>query len=738
MKTNRSINQPILPFALALSLGAANVHGSQPVTVTNAGFEDPVLADGSFQAAPIPGWSTVGTGDRGVLNPSISDLPAEAPEGANVAYVANAAGEAGIAQSLSGAVGQLQVDASYALSVKVANTLLDPTFPGYRVQLLANGTVLAEDDNSLAPADGAVVTSTVNFSYDAGLHAALVGFPLEIRLLSKGIDASEMAFDDVQLNATFNSPVAVPGGPYSVFAGGSLSLDGSTSLPSDGAAITTYEWDLDNDGDFDEAVTGATPAPITDTTLTTTYGMSLGGNTIKLRVTDSAAKTSISETTVNLLPDIAVVYEPFNYPGTALNGASGSSEIGLAGTWSANAASFLGPNRGFGPLVTRGAGIGDLQTGVNRYGGARAVSASALAGNGLLNNGVTLWFSLIMGYDTGGNVTNSRLGFCLATEAFSGNNFAYYFPTAGATGIGVTLGNFGGNGKVVATQFRDSTFGASGFGGNVFATSPNSSPVLFGAGQSGLIVGKITWGALSDTIELYNPGTDLVLPGTPISTLTVDIDQSAFDTITWARGDRVVMDEIRFGASYKAVIETGSAWDLNGDTAGAGSATPSGTWNADAKWNLAADGTLVPIPWQPGGVATFSAGNDATGAYTITVDGTQDIGGILVEDGTVTISGGTALRMTANSTVSVATGLTATIDTPLTEDASARQFAKAGAGTLVLSGNNVAATGGMNLAAGVTSFESASAINGTTRNATIGTSGTLMFGPTFGPSCWAG
>lgn len=698
---------------------------AQPVTITNAGFENPVTTDGTLGAAPL-NWTLFNGATVNTLNPSTFDLSLEAPEGQNVGLVTSNNSENGISQTLAT---PFWADAAYTLSVKVANTKVTTGFPGYRVQLVVNGTVIAEDDNSLSVAEDAVVTSTVNYTYNPGLHASLVGQPLEIRLLSKGITASEeVGFDDVQLSATLVNPLAQPAGPYSVFAGGSLVLNGSASLPSDGATITSYEWDLDNDGDYDEAITGANPAPIADTVLTGTYGMSLGGNTIKLRVTDSAAKVSEATTAVNLLPSTAVIYEPFNYPGTALNGQSGTSEVGLTGTWAASADSKLGPNRFFGSLVTRGAGIGDLITGANRYGGARPVSASALAGNGLLADGVTLWFSLIMGYDTGGNVTNSRLGFCLATESFSTNNFAYFFPTAGAEGLGVTLGNLSGNGRVAATKFRDSTFG-TGFNGNQLGTL---SSALFTAGQSGLIVGKITWGAASDTIELYRPGADLVLPATPISTFTTSVNQAAFDTITWARGDKVVMDEIRFGASYAAVIETGSAWDLNGDTAGSGSTTPSGTWNSDAIWNLAPDGTLVPIPWQPGSVATFAAGTDATGSYNVTVDGTQDFSGLLFEEGTVTVSGGTALRMTKNTTVSVGTALTATIATPLTESTAGLQMTKAGAGTLVLSGSNAAATGGFTLAAGLTRFESPAAINGTARNVAIGSSGTLMFGPGFG------
>lgn len=697
---------------------------TSPVTVLNPGFEAPALADGNLSLAA--NWLIVGGVDAGAWNPTVADYTAEAPGGLNVGYVFSNTADTGLSQVLTAT---FQADASYSLAVKVGQSNTYAT-EGYRVQLLANGVVLAEDNNTVATAANSFITSTVNYTYNVA-NVALVGQPLEIRLLGKGLSVGgETDFDDVQLTVALGNPVAIPGGPYAVSVGGDLLLDGSASLPSEGATLTTYEWDLNNDGSYSEGVTGATPPAIPQTTLTTTYGMSLGGNTIKLRVTDSAAKTSIMQTAVNILPDTALVYEPFDYTSATLAGATGSSEKGFSGAWTSIADSKIGRNLSFGSLVTRGAGITDLQTGTNRYGGARAIDASALAANGLLGDGATLWFSVIMGYDTGGNVTNSRLALCLATQSFSTNNFAYYFPTAGAEGLGVTLGGFSGNGKIVATKFRDSTFGASGFGGNQFGTVP--AVALFGAGQSGLIVGKITWGAASDTIEIYNVGTDLVLPATPVSTLTIAVNQAAFNTFTWARGDKVLMDEIRFGGSYKSVIETGSNWDLNGNVAGAGSASPTGTWNTDAIWNIAPDGTLVPIPWQAGGVAVFAAGSDAIGPYTVTVNGTQDIGGIAVEEGTVKITGGTALRMTKNTTVTVAPGLTATVNTAVSEDGSGRQMTKAGTGTLVLSGNNAAATGGMNLTSGVTQFESLASINGVARNVSIGVLGTAAFSPGFG------
>ncbi len=530
------------------------------------------------------------------------------------------------------------------------------------------------------------------------------------------------------VTVTVVDPVAIPGGPYTVFAGGTLVLNGNASLPSDGNTITTYEWDVDNDGDYDEAITGATPAAISELDLTSIYGMSLGGNTIKLRVTDSASKTSVTSAIVNILPAVAVVYEPFNYTSTGLNGASGTSEVGLTGTWSASADSFLGPNRAYGPLVSRGAGIGNLQGGVNRFGGARSINSSALAGNGLLADGATLWISLIMGYDVAPN--NCRLAFALANSSLSTANFNYNILNEGAqlgSGVGVSLsGN--SNGVVQATQFRDSTTG-TGFAGNVLGAA---SGTLITANTSRLIVCKITWGAgATDTIQIYAPDANLNL-GSAVSTLTCNVNQSTFDTITWARGDKMLLDEIRFGGSYQAVIETGSAWDLNDDLAGAGDSAPAGTWNSDALWNLAPNGTLVPIPWQAGGVATFAAGNDATGAYTVTVAGTQDIGGMVFEEGTVTVTGGTALRLIKDTTISVASGLTATVATPFSEDAPGRQFAKAGAGILVLSGNNSAATSGMSISGGVVRFNSPAAINGAARNVAIGLNGALSFGSGFG------
>lgn len=363
-----------LGFAAAALLIHTAATAAVNIPIVNPSFEDPVQADGTF-AANATGWTKVGGAiDAGVLNPTATDFAAEAPDGENVGYIFGGPADGGLGQVLTGAMGSFLADASYTLTVRIGNAA-PYTYDGYRLQLLAGDTLLAEDDNSLpTPAAGTFGTNpaTVNYTYNAGLHAGLVGQPLEIRILSKDLSGGnngEIEFDDVKLTVTLASPLAVAGGPYPVFIGGSLLLNGSASLPSDGATITTYEWDLNNDGNFTEGITGATPAAIPEATLIATYGMKLGGNTIKLRVTDSAAKTSVTETTVNILPETALVYEPFNYTGTALAGQSGTTEVGLTGAWTSNTNPTLGPNLGFGPLVTRGAGIGNL-------GGAATPSAA--------------------------------------------------------------------------------------------------------------------------------------------------------------------------------------------------------------------------------------------------------------------------------------------------------------------------------------------------------------------------
>ncbi len=128
-------------------------------------------------------------------------------------------GEFGYVQTLSAL---LEANTRYDLSVAVGNIAsgtaqsgeffnLDE-FPGYRVELLAGGQVIAQDNNTLAGSIPEAEFRTSLVSVDIGQTHALLGQPLAIRLVNlnvipDGYDATdspdlEVDFDDVQLEAT--------------------------------------------------------------------------------------------------------------------------------------------------------------------------------------------------------------------------------------------------------------------------------------------------------------------------------------------------------------------------------------------------------------------------------------------------------------------------------------------------------------------------------------------------------
>lgn len=78
------------------------------------------------------------------------------------------------------------------------------------------------------------------------------------------------------------------------------------------------------------------------------------------------------------------------------------------------------------------------------------------------------------------------------------------------------------------------------------------------------------------------------------------------------------------GLPTVGIAQTTVYWDRNGNTTGAGGASPSGTWvnnNSDPNrnWSTSSAGTAATARWDDGNYAVFSAGTDATGSYTVTV-----------------------------------------------------------------------------------------------------------------------
>jgi autotransporter-associated beta strand protein len=131
-------------------------------------------------------------------------------------------------------------------------------------------------------------------------------------------------------------------------------------------------------------------------------------------------------------------------------------------------------------------------------------------------------------------------------------------------------------------------------------------------------------------------------------------------------------------------------WDANDVTAGAGSAAPTGTWGIDAFWSPDANGEATTGAWTPGETAVFSAGTDATGAFTVTIDQTQSAAGVRFDEGDVTLSSG-QLDLTGAATVQV-DAATATISSVLGGTAG---LVKSGTGILTLGGAGANTNGGL-------------------------------------------
>lgn len=233
----------------------------------------------------------------------------------------------------------------------------------------------------------------------------------------------------------------------------------------------------------------------------------------------------------------AVIYEPFDDPNSTLSGNTVGK--GLAGTWLGNGA-VVADSLNYGNLP---AGTGSTASVNNQN--AYVSTGTTLANTGLLDDGASLWFSVLV--RTGGDIaTNGDLGFALGTDQLnSGNNL----PVANS-------------GQALGFTFKQNQIRASHWAPTLNRSSTNS-----GNGASpdtlSLVVGKITWGDTSETIEIYRPATNLIL-GNAVSTYTTsaNLNQSQFDTVSFSSKSATpahLFDEIRFGASYESVIGLGGS-----------------------------------------------------------------------------------------------------------------------------------------------------------------------------------
>ena len=249
-----------------------------------------------------------------------------------------------------------------------------------------------------------------------------------------------------------------------------------------------------------------------------------GSTPVEVQVTVSAAP-----------PGTALIYEPFDMTsGATLNGNNGG--FGLDSQWVAGSTvEVASGSLTFGTLPTYGNRI--IRT--SSSGSCAIDIGTTLREAGLMDHGAELWFSFLC---PNPNSTSASPTLVLGNEVLSNSTTVANSGSA----IGVRLYE----GKTVQGMIYK--------GGGTAATS--STQTTLAASEMALVVGHITWGAnpdSPDTIEIYTPGTNLVLD-TPQSTSAV-VDQSTFHMLSmWGSGTAPTMDEIRFGATYDDVIGQGT------------------------------------------------------------------------------------------------------------------------------------------------------------------------------------
>lgn len=225
--THRFFGMSAWLASLIVTLGTTRPAAAVDIPINNPGFEDDPVAMGCFAVFTPNAWSVYdpngiqGAGDVvGGLHPEGGPYFPAAPEGDHVAIVFLQGEIEGGPMGLTQVLGEnLLANQRYTLSVQVGDIAsgtgpppcdvfgffdLDG-FPGYQVQLLAGGVVIAEDANSLAATltDGVFLQSTVEITI-GDAHPQL-GQPLEVRLINLNtIDTPEhpgieVDFDDVHL-----------------------------------------------------------------------------------------------------------------------------------------------------------------------------------------------------------------------------------------------------------------------------------------------------------------------------------------------------------------------------------------------------------------------------------------------------------------------------------------------------------------------------------------------------------
>ena len=163
------------------------------------------------------------------------------------------------------------------------------------------------------PPGGLVASAVTDVNGRATLAVKIsqAGTPQLISLRARRTDGTFDRETLLSLAVVANTPpAATAGGPYAVELNDSLRLDAPTATDTDG--ISSYDWDLDRDGSFDDA-TGQQPLISWAAVNTLVCGGACSADqtaTIRLRVTDTRGASTDAETTVTAIRDFGIAVSP--------------------------------------------------------------------------------------------------------------------------------------------------------------------------------------------------------------------------------------------------------------------------------------------------------------------------------------------------------------------------------------------------------------------------------------------
>jgi alpha-galactosidase len=307
-------------------------------------------------------------------------------------------------------------------------------------------------------------------------------------------------------------------------------------------SITYSGIQIQRNGSIIEAALSGTATSYVDTAAPST-------GTVTYTVVPTNGTSTPAETTINLGPHTspgALIYEPFDIAAASSLHNVAPSGFGLSGNWNRNSGSTANELQ----LTAAGTTYGTLPVAGNRLknnatGGGRANNISigtTLSTAGLLSDGATLWFSLLV---TPVVEANSTSGFGLAN-----GNATNYNSAVNAVGINVQNGS--------DLEAWSDTGGTT--------VNRITAQANMGIGVPHFVVGKLVWGTGggNDTLEIYLPDENLVQGTRKGAVNSFNFDQTALDRIVlYNSAGGIEFDEIRFGANYNDVIGVGT--DTSGD-----------------------------------------------------------------------------------------------------------------------------------------------------------------------------